>query len=113
MKRKIFSTLSIVSCGIFLLNMIVGWMNKPASVNPVDIERSVNRSLLLLQQSGYTFINRNHLKCASCHHNTLTAMAAGIARQKGIPLIDSFTNHRVTALENTINRAANPNYTNE
>jgi hypothetical protein len=113
MRRKIFYTLgSILSC-IFLLNILVGWMDKPSSLNPADIEKATTKSLLLLQKSGYKFINANRAKCAGCHHNTMTAMVAGLARQKGIPVIDSFTLHRITALENNIINVCNPNYNNE
>ena len=113
MKIKIFSTISIVTGGIFLCSILAAWMNKPGDVSPEIIKQSVNKSLLLLQQSGYQFINNNKFKCASCHHNTLTSMAAGIARQKGIPMIDSFTANRVTAMENTVIALCNPNIINQ
>ena len=113
MKIKTLTTISIVTGGIFLCSALAGWMNKPANVSPEIIKQSVNKSLLLLQQSGYEFINNNKFKCASCHHNTLTSMAAGIARQKGIPMIDSFTYSRVTAMENIMVVACNPNMINQ
>ena len=113
MKRKIFSAISIITGSIFLVNMLVGWTEKPITVNRVDIENSVSKSFLLLQKSGYTFVERNRNKCVSCHHNALTSMVAGMARQKGIPEVDSLTVHRITALENTLRVAVNPNFTNE
>jgi len=94
---------------IVFLNLLVSWTEKPIIVDRAEIESSVAKSYLLLQKSGYTFIERNRPKCASCHHNTLTSMVAGLARQKGFPEIDSLTKHRVKAQENTIAVASNPN----
>jgi hypothetical protein len=113
MRRKIFYTLGTILSCIFLLNILVGWMDKPLTVNPADIEKATMKSFLLLQKSGYQFINSNRAKCAGCHHNTMTAMVAALAREKGIPAIDSFTTHRITALENNIINVCNPNYNNE
>ena len=98
-----------MSCSIFFLSILTGWMNKPGTVSAEVIRESAGKSLLLLQKSGYEFINNNRTKCASCHHNTLTAMAAGIARKKDVPLIDSFTVSRVKAMENNIIHICNPN----
>jgi hypothetical protein len=113
MKSRIFSVTMILSCSIILLSTLAGWITKPISANPADIERSVNKSLLILQKSSYLFTNRNAAKCASCHHNTLTSMATGIAKQKGIAVIDSFTVHRIKAMERTIEFGNNPDYINE
>jgi hypothetical protein len=113
MKKNILSTVLLLCCSIFLLTMLAGWMRKPLPPGSAAIETSVTRSLLLLQKSGYLFVNNSASKCASCHHNTLTAMAAGIARQKNIPLVDSFTVHRVKAMEANIMYACNPNHPNE
>ncbi len=118
MKSKILSTIGLFSCGIFLAAVLAGWMNKPglikiAITNPADIERSASKALLLLQKSGYTFINNSRQKCASCHHTTLTSMAAEIAKQKGIPVIDSFTVQRVKAMEKGIRIVGNPNLINQ
>jgi hypothetical protein len=84
--------------------------------NAVSIEaikQSAAKSMLLLQKSGYVFTNNNKMKCASCHNNTLTAMATGIARQKGIPVIDSLSAHNKTAMKYTLALACNPNKINE
>jgi hypothetical protein len=40
-------------------------------------------------------------------------MAAAIARQKDIPVIDSFTRHRIEATEQTLTHFCNPNLINE
>lgn len=109
MKHKIFSVTTIVCCSIFCLSTLTGWMNKPIKVDPADIKDAVTKSLLLLEQSSYLFINNNRVKCVSCHHNTITSMAAEIARQKGIPTVDSFTNHRVQAMAFTLKNVCNPN----
>lgn len=109
MKHKILSVTIIICCSIFCLSTLTGWMNKPIKVDPADIKNAVTKSLLLLQQSSYLFINNNQAKCVSCHHNTITSMAAEVAKQKGIPTVDSFTNHRVQAMVFTLKNACNPN----
>jgi len=113
MKSKIFSTMSIVCCSVLLLSSLTGWMNKPITVDPADIKKSVVKSLFLLQQSSYVFTNNAKFKCASCHHNTLTSMVAELAVQKGIPLVDSFTTARVNSIAGTIMGICNPNLINQ
>ena len=113
MKRKIISTAVIISCSVLLLNMVIGWTEKPTVISRAEIENSVSKSFLILQKSAYTFTERNKFKCASCHHNTLTSMVASLARQKGVAEVDSLTTHRVASLENNLVNAMNPNYFNE
>jgi hypothetical protein len=76
------------------------------------IRSAATRGLSLLEKSGYKFTMRNALKCASCHHTSLTSMAAAIARRKDIPVTDSFTRHRITATEQTL-AMGNANTINE
>jgi prenyltransferase/squalene oxidase-like repeat protein len=109
MKRKVFTTISIVCSSVILLSSLTGWMKKPVTVDPADIKKSVTKSMVLLQQSSYVFTNNTKFKCASCHHNTLTSIAASLAEEKGIPLIDSFTTHRVNSIAGTIIGICNPN----
>jgi len=113
MKIKILSTLTLVTGGIFLCSTLAGWMDKPVPASPEVIKQSVAKSLLLLQQSGYIFTNNTRFKCASCHHNSLTSIAAGLAREKGIPLVDSFTAYRIKSTENTLKEMGNPNLVNQ
>jgi len=113
MKIKIISTTCVLSSGVFLLSMLAGWMNKPVSVDTKTIRRSVTKSMLLLQKSAYVFTNNNKLKCASCHNNTLTAMATEIARQKDIPVVDSLNARNIAAMKYTLALACNPNKINE
>jgi hypothetical protein len=103
----------LLSFIIILLSTLAGWMNRPPLADPKDVERSAAKGLLILQKSGYTFINRNKAHCVSCHHNTLTAMSAGLAKQKGLPVIDSFTAQRIAASEASLGPAQNPNLINE
>src|SRR5277367_2412674 len=91
-------TIILLSCGVVLLSTLTSWMNKPP-VDPAAIARSASKGLSLLEKSGYVFINRNKAHCVSCHHNTLTSMAAGLAKQKGLPVIDSLAEQRITASE--------------
>ena len=113
MKHKTFSTITILCSSVLVLSTLTGWMHKPVTVDPADVKRSVTKSILLLQQSSYLFINNNRNKCVSCHHNTLTSMAAEIAKQKDIPVIDSFTTHRIKAMVGTLMGACNPNLINQ
>ncbi len=113
MKIKLLSTVVIFSGSIFLLSTLEGWMHKPVITDNTAIEQSATKSLLLLQKSSYAFVNNNRFKCASCHNNTLTAMAIGLALHKGIKVIDSLSADNLTAMTYTIIRACNPNQINQ
>ena len=109
MKARLTITICTMAALIFLMNLFVSWKKIPVYVNPSDIRQSVNKSFLLLEKSGYLFTERNRFKCAGCHHTTLTAMVAGLAKEKGIPVIDSFSEHRVAAMITNLSFASNPN----
>jgi prenyltransferase/squalene oxidase-like repeat protein len=109
MRTKIASTTCVLSCGIFLLSTLAGRMNKTATIDNEVIKQSVAKTMLILQKSAYVFTNNNQLKCASCHNNTLTAMATEMAREKGIPVIDSLSAHNIAAMKHTLALACNPN----
>ena len=111
MKSRIFSTISILSASIILLSSLTGWVKK--NVDPTDIKKSAAKSILLLQESSYTFSNNTPFKCASCHHNTLTSVAAELAVKKGIPVVDSFTTSRLSSLAGTVMGICNPNLINQ
>jgi hypothetical protein len=110
MKIRIVSTISIIIITVFFCTLLTGWINKPLTTDPAVINQAAARSLSLLQKSGYVFTNANERKCASCHHNTLTAMACEIARRKGVPVVDSLAVSNVAAMENTLVGACNPNH---
>jgi hypothetical protein len=112
MKRKIITTFGILAITISFGNLLIGWVDKPSTTDPVVVKQAAAKSLVLLQKSGYVFVNNNERKCASCHHNTLTAMAAELARQKGVPLTDSLAASNVKAMETVIADACNPNQIN-
>ncbi len=109
MKVKIVSTTCVLSSGIFLLSLLAGRMSKTVSIDNKAIKQSATKSMLLLQKSAYVFTNNNKLKCASCHNNTLTAMATGIAREKNVPVIDSLSARNVESMKYTLALACNPN----
>jgi hypothetical protein len=109
MKKRSLLTITILAVLTILMNLVVSWKNIPVSVSPSDIRQSVNKSFLLLEKSGYLFTERSRLKCAGCHHTTLTAMVAASAREKGIPVIDSFSEKRVIAMIRNLQLASNPN----
>ena len=113
MPNKISSTISILGCSIFLLSTLAGWMHKPATVDPSDIRSSASKSLVILQESSQIFSMNAKRNCASCHHNTLTSMATGLAIQKGIPPIDSFTSFRINTMAGSIRGISDPNLINQ
>ncbi|PWT77350.1 MAG: hypothetical protein C5B59_04280 [Bacteroidetes bacterium] len=108
MRIKIFTTILSIVASIAALVAFVSWTEKTERTNPDELAKSVSKSLPLLQKSGYIFINKSRQKCASCHHNTLTAMANALARKKGIFVIDSLSVHAVKAMESTIKFACDP-----
>lgn len=112
MKSKIFLTTGMLCCGIVLVSLFAGWREKPVSVPLATIKNSAQKSLALLEKSGYIFTNRARGKCAGCHHTTLTSMAVELSVQKGIPRVDSFAAERVDAMERTLRIACNPNLVN-
>jgi len=109
MKIKTLSTLGVIVLSVCLCSLLTGWMHKPATTDPAVINQAAAKSLLLLQKSAYVFTNANERKCASCHHNTLTAMACEIARRKGVPVVDSLAASNAWAMQNTLVGACNPN----
>src|SRR5450755_1611785 len=109
MRARATITISTLAAMIVGMNLFVSWKNLPVSVNPSDIRRSVDKSFLLLEKSGYLFTERSRFKCAGCHHTTLTSMVAGSAREKGIPVVDSFTDKRIKAMIHNLQFAGNPN----
>ena len=74
-----------------------------------DHQKIGRQKFPLLEKSTYIFSKRAKHNCASCHHTTLTSMAAEIARQKGIPVLDALTKSRVAAMEHTLKTQNNPN----
>jgi hypothetical protein len=109
MKKRSLITISVLASLIMLMNLFVSWKNIPDSVSPSDIRQSVSRSFSLLEKSGSLFTERSRFKCAGCHHTTLTSMVAGSAREKGIPVVDSFTDKRIKAMIHNLQFAGNPN----
>ena len=111
MKNRTFSTISILICSIILLSAATGWMKK--TVDPADIKKSATKSILLLQESSYVFTNNTQMKCASCHHNSLTSVVSGLAIKKGIAVVDSFTTSRLNSIAGTVIGICNPNLINQ
>lgn len=109
MKTRLLITICTLAILVALMNLLLGWKKRPVFVNPTEIRLSVSNSFLLLEKSGYLFTERNRFKCAGCHHTTLTAMVAGLAGEKGIPVIDSFSDYRVRAMINNLSSVSNPN----
>jgi hypothetical protein len=109
MKKRSLLTISTLAVLIIFMNFFLSWKNIPISVSSSDICLSVNKSFQLLEKSGYLFTERNRFKCAGCHHTTLTSMVAGLARKKGIQVIDSFSEKRVVAMIHNLQFASNPN----
>ena len=112
-KLKILSAISIITSVVFLCSMLTGWVNKPLPIDADVIKQAATKSLMLLQKSAYVFTNNNPRKCASCHHNTLTAMAEEIAGKKGIQIIDTFSAKNIAAMESDLITVCNPNQINQ
>src|SRR5215813_4922076 len=49
--------------------------------DPAAVRKAIEKSLPLLESIRLPFIEKTG--CASCHNNSLPAMAAGLARQRG------------------------------
>ena len=113
MKLRTLSAALMFSCSVFLLSVLTGWMDKPRTINTKIIRESAVKSMNLLQKSAYVFTNNAKFKCASCHHNTLTAMATELAKLKGIPVVDSLEKSNVATMEYTIKNVLNPNLVND
>jgi hypothetical protein len=113
MNNKLVIVACSLAAGIFLLSGFTA--NRPAATRiPIPaIRQAAAKGLSLLEKSGYLFTTRSQAKCASCHHNSLTSMAAAIAREKDVPVIDSLTKYRVRATEHSLAEAYNPNIVDE
>jgi hypothetical protein len=109
MKARLLTTICIMTSLVVLMNLLLSWKKLAMPVNDSDIRRSVDKSFLLLEKSGYLFTERNRFKCAGCHHTTMTAMVAALAREKGIKVIDSFSDNRVKAMIGNLSHVGNPN----
>ncbi|HEY2349410.1 MAG TPA: prenyltransferase/squalene oxidase repeat-containing protein [Puia sp.] len=109
MKSRLFTTMLSLSVIIILMIHLVSWKNKSVDFGTADIRKAVNKSFILLEKSGYVFTERSAIKCAGCHHTTMTAMVAGLARKKGISVIDSLSTYRVDAMKRNLRLAGNPN----
>jgi hypothetical protein len=111
MKLKIFSTILFFSIAVCLASLLTGWTGKASAVDPTTIARSASKSLVLLQKSGYSFMQRGH--CVSCHHNILTSIALEKATQKGISFNDSLSKQWVAGMEMGLKNVCNLNLVNE
>ena len=109
MKTRLFTTISTLTVIVILMVMLVSWKNRFAHYESAEIRKAVDKSFLLLEQTGFVFTQRSAVKCAGCHHTTMTAMVAGLARKKGISVVDSFSTHRVEAMGRNLRLAGNPN----
>jgi len=122
MNNKKLWIASILIAGVFALSAFTtGHAPAPTTSGDIPsplvsipaIRSAATKSLSLLEKSGYVFTTRSRAHCASCHHSSLTSMAAAIAREKNIPVTDSFTRHRIIATEETMTNFNNPNLIND
>jgi ankyrin repeat protein len=72
-----------------------------------SVERALARSLPLLQECAQTFTTRR--TCVSCHHQSLVAMAVGLARRNGFVVNDRLADRERSAVLERLgkNREAN------
>ena len=72
-------------------------VSKPASQVTVELRRTVERSMALIEKSsGQFFANSG---CVSCHAQSMTDLAAGEARTKGVPISESAAEQRFKMLK--------------
>jgi len=64
-----------------LMTWLIAGRAFPNEAGPAEIRAAVNKSLPLLQRIGPKFTEQTG--CVSCHHNSLPAMAIGLARERG------------------------------
>jgi len=58
----------------------------PPAKGAIDVRASLNKSVARLLEVAPTFCEKTPAGCISCHHNAMPALAAAIARRKGIDL---------------------------
>jgi ankyrin repeat protein len=71
-----------------------------------DARLSVRRSVSLLLESSPPMFERR--RCYTCHHNTLPAEAAALARRKGIPVDETLAQENLEDILTVFRQAANP-----
>ncbi|MBI3406744.1 MAG: ankyrin repeat domain-containing protein [Planctomycetes bacterium] len=67
-----------------------------------SIRSAVNKSLALLQSSGAAFTARKG--CVSCHHQSLPAMAVGLARKRGFSVDEKTARQERDAVVSTLSK---------
>jgi ankyrin repeat protein len=67
-----------------------------------SLERALGKSLPLLQQSGQAFSKRKG--CVSCHHQSLVAMAVGLARRHGFKVDEKIATQQRPRVLSTLAR---------
>jgi Squalene-hopene cyclase C-terminal domain len=111
MKNKILIAASWIVVAVVLGGALTGWVKKDLPVTEAGIVQAAAKALQILQKSGHKFTMTR--RCASCHHNTLTSMAAGLARQKGVPMVDTLATERIMSMVISIQYAGDPNRQND
>src|SRR5262245_3627665 len=91
MKRIVTALAFILTVSLF----VAGQASKASGRrnDPTAVKKAIEKSLPLLESIRLPFIEKTG--CVSCHHNSLPAMAASLARERGFKL-----NER-TSLEET------------
>lgn len=111
MRTRIIPILLLTISTVAFASIAIGWMTPAPGplASPADIRLSVSRSLSLLQISGYKFTVRAKFHCASCHHNSLTAMLEEKSKLKGLAFIDTFKTQRIEAMAANLRVVCNVN----
>ena len=66
-------------------------LSQAADLEPAHLKAAAEKSVALLQASGPIFFKKSG--CIACHHQSLTAMAVGLARKRGVR-VDEELAHR-------------------
>ena len=67
-----------------------------SELDPDRIRAAAEKSVALLQASGPIFFEKSG--CVSCHHQSLTAMAVGLARQRGFRVDEELARRQSTTV---------------
>ncbi len=75
-RRSICAKVTCLAAALALVQL-----SQAADLEPARLKAAAEKSVALLQASGPVFFKKSG--CVACHHQSLTAMAVGLARKRG------------------------------
>ena len=92
LKRRLVSpVIGLSAVCLAAATLVLAPEAQAADLSPARIKTAAERSIALLQASGPIFFEKSG--CVACHHQSLTALAVGLARQRGFR-VDEELAHR-------------------